>query len=583
LTAAVQAVSNLAGVDRLQAALYHLANVADPTLRVVVMLRHPDGRIDVQLAVAAEPVEPWTATDQLFWTLDPTADLPEVDPQVNPCPALVQLGVCDDHAELYIDLEAIGILGLTGTPETIRQIARALAATLVISPAARLCRVLTLGFDPYGLDEQVEDRLVIAKSVESLLHEAEMTAKDVVQGVAQHGAGTSFRLRAIDADSGWEPAIAVLAGTALADEEISRLQRLAGGGGQGAAVVCDRLQARWTLELVDPVAGWWQLNPLAQRVRPAQMAADELRELAAYLADADVGPVQPLREPSYNASPPDAGDDEARVPADETDPLPAVPEPVSGYVEPDWLVMIRLFGPPHAINRNGVVLGAAGRGAPLEMLAWLVTHRDKATRTGAKEALWGGDDVKARTVTNAIYGAGALLRGLTDEPSDEFIPGFNERLTLNRLVVSDYELVAHRLAFARRQNDPSVAAEVLAGGLDLVRGVPLAGVEWLWADDNHLSSNLAMIGAALATELAVLRLQGGQTAAAIDATTVGLEVIPGNEELIRLRMQACIDGGDRRAALTVYEKYESVTAARGESIGPAIAALRNELLRSGRT
>jgi hypothetical protein len=47
--------------------------------------------------------------------------------------------------------------------------------------------------------------------------------------------------------------------------------------------------------------------------------------------------------------------------------------------------------------------------------------------------------------------------------------------------------------------------------------------------------------------------------------------MPGNEELIRLRMQACIDGGDRLGALVVWEKYEGATSQRGDSVGPRIA------------
>jgi hypothetical protein len=371
--------------------------------------------------------------------LDRDAELPAVDPLVTPCPALVQLGVCDDGAQLYVDLEAIGTLGLTGTAETVRQVARALIATLVVAPAARLCRVLTLGFDPYGLDEQVEDRFVVANSVDSLLHEAEMTAKDVTQGIAERDAGSSFHLRAVDPDCGWEPTVVVVAGTALANDEVARLERLAGEGGQGAAVVCAGAESRWTLELVDPSAGWWQLNPLGQRVRPVQMAADELRELAAYLADADVEPVEVPPEPARSTRPTVAvGCDEASVMsadgpvgpvaaphasvADRSDVSVPVPRPVSGYVEPDWLVMIRLFGPPDAVNRDGVALGGTGRGAPLQLLAWLVTHRDTATRSGAKDALWGGEDVAARTVNNAVWAARGLLRELADEPADGSSP-----------------------------------------------------------------------------------------------------------------------------------------------------------------
>jgi hypothetical protein len=541
-------------------------------------------------------VAPWTAapTNKVFWTLDADAELPEPDPEVLPCPALVQLGVCDDGAELYVDLEGIGILGLNGSPETVRQIARALTATLVVSPAGELCRVLTMGFDPYGLDEQVEDRFVVAKSVEWLLDAAEAGAQEVVAAIAEEKAGSSFRLRALNADAGWEPTVVVVAGVALAGDEVARLERLAGDGGLGSAVVCPTAQAAWNLELVDPAGGWWQLNPLSIRVRPVQMAVDELQDLAAYLADADVEPVEVPAEPQPNAGRPAGGGRPApgapvelpvsRLPAASANgtAISANGTAAPVYVERDWQVMICLLGPPYATNRDGVVMGDTGRTAPLQLLAWLVSNRDTATRAGAREALWGGEVVAPKTVTLVFNRAKALLRDLAGDPTAEFITRDNDRIRLHPLVVSDYEMVADRVAFARHLDDPSETAEVLAGGLERIRGVPLIGTNWVWADDNHLSSNMAMAASALATDLAALRLQLGQTAAAVAATTVGLQVIPGNDELTRLRIQACIDGGDRREAWSVYEEYARRTAARGEDIHPDIVELRNQLTRTGR-
>jgi hypothetical protein len=600
LLRAVQRAADVGAVERLQAALYHLAMIDRPRLRPQVFLRHPDGRIDLLLFSGSEPVAPWTAapTNKLFWMLDADAELPEPDPEVVPCPALVQLGVCDDGAELYVDLEGIGILGLNGSPETVRQIARALTATLVVSPAGELCRVLTMGFDPYGLDEQVEDRFVVAKSVEWLLDAAEAGAKEVVEAVAEEKAGSSFRLRALNTDAGWEPTVVVVAGVAMAGDEVARLERLAGDGGLGAAVVCPTARAAWNLELVDPAGGWWELNPLSIRVRPVQMAVDELQDLAAYLADADVEPVE---SPVDGGRP--GGVDDPSVPAGAPLDLPAAPRldlPAAsgngtapkpsgngtappGYAERDWKVMICLLGPPYATNRDGVVMGDSGRTAPLQLLAWLVSNRDTATRVGAREALWGGEVVAPKTVTLVFNRAKALLRELAGDPTAEFITRDNDRIRLDPLVVSDYEMVADRIAFARHLDDPAETAEVLAGGLERIRGVPLIGTNWVWADDNHLSSNMAMAASALATDLAALRLQLGQTADAVAATTVGLQVIPGNDELTRLRIQACIDGGDRREAWSVYEEYARRTAARGEDIHPDIVELRNQLTRSGRT
>lgn len=601
VTATVRTAMNTVAVDRLHHALYHLATISDGNLRPVVMLRHPDNRIDVQLYCKAEPVAPWTAADRLFWTLDPAAELPAPDPDVMACPALVQLGVCDDQAELYADLEAMGMLGLRGTPETVRQVARAFSATLVVSPTARLCRVLTYGVDPYGLDEHVEDRFVVASSVESLIHEATMTAAEVADGVKAANAVSSFRLRAVDRDAGWEPTLVVIAGTPLAAAEIEKLERLAGDGGQGAAVVCsaDGLRCVWYLELVDPVAGWWQLDPLGLRVRPVQLAAQELTELAAYLADADTEPVKLDAAGDHRVETVEGGGDRDPVPGEAGEPkttpttapmattppvgqAPGGPTDAPRYQDPPWLVMVRLFGPPEAVNRKGLVMGDSGRGAPLELLAWLATHRGAATRAGAKNALWDGQEVSPRTLTNALSAARGVLRDLADEPEEGWI-GRGDRLDINTAVVSDYDLVVERIRFAKRYRGqyPAAAAQALADGLSLLRGAPLDGALWLWADESHLSSAVAMAGCELASLLAELRLQDGQTDDAIEATSTGLLVIPGNEALIGLGMRACVDGGDRSAAKRMYHNYAAVVSARGESVGPQLAAIRDELLRGG--
>ena len=222
--------------------------------------------------------------------------LPQELDSPSPCPALVQLGTCEDGAELYADLEALGALGLDGAPEAVRQIARALTATVVVSPAAQLCRVLTYGFDPYGLAEQAPTRLVAAATLDSLLDEAEATARPIATAVAQERSGSSFRLRAAVPDEGWEPAIVVVVGTSPSAEQDSRLAALGRVGGQGVAVVRAGADEPWTLAATEPV-GWWRLNPLGIAVRPVGLAAEELAELAAFLAEADARPSRSTRAP----------------------------------------------------------------------------------------------------------------------------------------------------------------------------------------------------------------------------------------------------------------------------------------------
>ena len=221
------------------------------------------------------------------------------------------------------------------------------------------------------------------------------------------------------------------------------------------------------------------------------------------------------------------------------------------------------------------------RGQSLELLAWLAMHRGTATRTGAIEALWAGRAVDPRHLRNVISGARLLLRTLVGEPPDggEWIPGRQEHLVLHPLVVSDIDVLLERVAFAKGA-DPEAGAAALADGLALLRGVPLDGAPWLWADQDYLAGTLAGQAVTMVIELASLRLQAGDVRGTLAATDVGLAVIPLHDQLTELSMQAWMASGDRRTALAVYEAYERATAARGESVAAEIAHLRNELMRA---
>lgn len=567
---AVRGNADMDALDRLETALRHLATTTEAGTSPNVVVRHPNNDIEVLFAEGVYPARtPWEArADSRIWVLPNDALLPEEDPTLAPCPALVQLGTTDDGAELYVDLEALGGVGLTGGAETARQIARALTATLLVSPWARFCRLLTFGFDPYGFGEDVATRLLVAESLDALLDEAEGARRAVADAVASEGVGSSFRLRAVAPEEGWEPAIVVIATGDCSAEQERRLDHLATGG-PGAAVV--RIgEAAWTLRAVEP-AGWWQLDPLGVRVRPVALAEEELRELAGFLAHADSEPVT-----VEQADPPLDGNSVQPL------AVAASVRETHPYEEPDWRVMIRLLGVVDIVNRDGATVPSE-RDQPLELLAWLGVSRGTSTRTAAADALWAGRDVAPQTVRNVISSARNLLRSLAGDPPDgqPWIPMRQERLALHSLVVTDLDLLRHRLAYAER-TDGVVAVDVLADGLDLLRGVPLEGQHWLWADEGYLASSIAVEVVNYVIELATRCLGLGDVRGALAATTAGLRVIPLHNQLTELSMHAWIADGNPETALAMYEAYERATAARGESVDERIARLRNGLLREGR-
>jgi DNA-binding SARP family transcriptional activator len=563
--AAVHANADPPAVGRLDAALRHLANApCSPAPFPQVVLRHPNGDVEVFLAdPVADAPTPWTArANGRVWALDAESTLSVDEGFPPPCPALVQLGTCEDGAELFADLEAFGTLGIDGPPEAVRQIARAVVAMLVVSPNAQLCRILTHGFDSLGLGDDV-GRPAVVDSLDTLLDEAEGTSRVVAEAAVRRRVGSSFRLRASSPEEGWEPAIVVVAGGTPTERQDERLAALGGTGGRGVAVVRAASDAPWKLHAVEP-AGWWRLDPLGVRMRPVALAEAELRDLAAYLAEADTAPVDvvPASTPARRVDVPPTGG--------------------SDYRDRPWLAMVRLLGAVDVVACDGTAPGDPGRA--LEFLVWLVTHRPTATRARALRALWADREVEARILRNVITGARLLLRNTAGEPPDgaPWIPMGEDHLALHPLVVTDVDLIRDRIAYARRLA-PERAASVLAGGLGLLRGVPFEGRRWLWADEEFLSSNVAIEAVAMVTELATLRLKAGDVRGALEATDAGLRVIPLHDQLIELSMQAWITVGDRNAALAVYESYERATAARGEEVAAEIAELRNRLLRAATT
>lgn len=583
-SAAVNNNADIDGVQRLDSALEHLAmSTAAKRLdvRPQVVLRRKDHTIDVFLA---EPVDvdlpPWRAVGGgRVWTLGPTSDLADVEvlPEGGeigpPCPALVQLGTCEGDAELYVDLEGLGTIAIRGDQEEVRQIARAVCATLAVAPAAELCRILTFGFDAYGLDAQVDGRLVVAESIEKLIAEVIGTARPVAATLEAEGVGSSFQLRAVAPDEGWQPAIVVLAGTQIDEKEAEQLREVAGTGGRGAAVVMSGTEARWSLEL-DAEPGSWVLMPLGIPVKPVKLAAEELLELGAYLADAAGAPVAEEDGDTETASsePTAVGGHES-----DTDGAPTTRDSMATL---DWSVMVRLLGRPDLVTPDGRT-PTTERAAPLELLTWIVTHRDTATRVGAVSALWSGREMARSTINNTVSGARLLLRDLAGEPADggEWIPANEDRLQLHDSVISDYDFILELRRQARRL-PPATAINVLAQGLPLLRGVPFEGHPSLWADEEFVASTVAVAGATLAVELATLRLNAGDPGGALEATGAGLHVIAGHEELVRLSMLAWVAAGDRAAAVTVYTDYERAVSTRGESVSTAIAELRKAILTS---
>jgi two-component SAPR family response regulator len=243
-------------------------------------------------------------------------------------------------------------------------------------------------------------------------------------------------------------------------------------------------------------------------------------------------------------------------------------------------LLVRLLGPVDVVDEQG---GAAAfeRSKTRELIAWLATHRERSTRTLARTALW-DLDVRDATFSNVVSEARrAMARLVEPAPGEEWLARtLTEDLPLHERVRTDVELVECRLEMARRlRTDDAIA--MLRPAVELIRGMPFEGTSYLWPDAEGITSNLVLLATSAASELAGHHLALGQIDGVFWATGQGLQVLPGHEDLIALRMRAHASNGDLAGVRHEWQCYERVIAADPWSDGePAtkLVELRHQLL-----
>ena len=153
-----------------------------------------------------------------------------------------------------------------------------------MSPLADLVHVVTSGVDCYGFAN--EERVQSVSDPDAALDLTAALSAGVRQAL---GDGGTHDLRRRSPEEPWEPVVAVLLRADLTPEQLADVRRLVASGGVAVVTDADVPGARYRLRAGD--AGGWQLEPLGLSVRPVGLAATELADLGALLADAKAAPV----------------------------------------------------------------------------------------------------------------------------------------------------------------------------------------------------------------------------------------------------------------------------------------------------
>lgn len=299
-------------------------------------------QFDLYLAHPSSLPHPWTGTtDGTVWTLHlhSLTDLPDGDVADVPAPypALVTIGHDDEDGHVFLDLEHLGALDITGEPQPTRDVLTALAVELATSRWADDLQVTIVGGLPELEDALQTGRIRYLPSVGRILDDlAERAAQD---RAAMRAAGTAdlhhARVNASAADA-WAPEILLLAGP-VTPRQRNQLQSLLDELPRVAiAVVTTSLNVgEWTLDLTageDPSRA--VLSPIGLQIRPQRIPAEQyaqILELAA-LTDVDSLPSRADIAPAEPTITDIAGID----PVDEpTAADVAAPPPAEPFTEPD--------------------------------------------------------------------------------------------------------------------------------------------------------------------------------------------------------------------------------------------------------
>ncbi len=545
----------LARIDlALRCAAPHLAR---QNARVLAAEVADDGEIRLYTDRPAMLVaEHWTVDDEAgAWRLPATVTLAELarctQSAGQPCPAIIHLGE-SAGGQLFVDLEAVGVLSIDAAPAVAASIVRCAAASLAVSPFAESSRVFTVGIENEADlgNPCVESHAFLIGAVDAVVS----TVGSIT--TATSGDTTTFALRATaHGGEAWEPSLLLAIGVD-APAELAPLVWRAGAGGRGIGVMIDRPMVGCGA-LLRAIDDDFVLEPLGRRVSPVGLSAADVLAVADLLDAAE----RPLV-------------------ADHRD----VGEPVTGaaaeFASRSHAIVVQLLGPVAVQSADGALVGF-DRSKAQELVVWLSQHRRRPTRTSARTALW---DLAVRdaTFSNVVSDARrSMAKVVTPPDGHEWIARtMNEELPLHDLVVSDVELLADRVAAARGCPTPTAIA-ILRPGVASIQGMPFAGTSYLWPDAEGITSSLVLLATSASAELAAHYLATADIDGVFWATGQGLKVLAGHEELIALRMRAHAHRGDLAGVRSEWDSYERAVNAdtwAAAQPSPKLVDLRRELL-----
>jgi hypothetical protein len=175
-------------------------------------------QFDLYLAEPGELPDPWSGTaDATVWSLDAasatTLDAATVTDVPAPYPALVTIGHDLEGGYVFLDLEHLGALNITGDPERTQEVIAAVAVELATSQWADDLQITLVGAYPVLEDALQTGRIRYLPAVGHVLDELANRAElDRVALASEHAHDLQHARVTGAAPDAWTPEIVLLAG-----------------------------------------------------------------------------------------------------------------------------------------------------------------------------------------------------------------------------------------------------------------------------------------------------------------------------------------------------------------------------------
>jgi DNA-binding SARP family transcriptional activator len=496
------------GLRRLRLALR--AAKLEPGCPTVTGVRLSTTKLIIEADSPTPPAPPFVAKDST-WQLSRTAlgslGSPVLEPTPTPC--LVTIGRNDANEIVLVNLEAHGVVAVSGDPAEAAAAVRAMAVELATAPWAEYEELQLV-----GVAAELNAMLRVnthSELTDELIAELARTVEAVEAELAEQGWASLAQARLLAPIPGERAPMMVVIGP---DQDIEPLSHLLGR--QGLVVVrSGEMPAAWVLRASNGrlVVAEDQTSVQAQTVSEAEAAA--IGELLAQAESEDeIGPTEPPydaigpREVTLaEAAAPDVGPGIALLGAIELSPRPSVKPPIKA----------------------------------LELLAYLACHPEGVTKEIWQTALW-RDGVSDGHRRNTLLAANkAVGPGVIIQTGSQFrlAPGFG-------------------CDWARFRALATGSPAQLRQALELVRGRPFGDLDSLWERAEGHATEMEQHIIAVALSLGESYLAAGDHEAVEWACKVALGVSPYDERIYRLRMRSA--AGNRTALEGIWAQLKAAAA-----------------------